>query len=45
MLGHGSGKLLQQKSDGTFNFNKDKVKNPLTGKIEFYSVCFRDLAH
>eukprot|EP00388_Colpodella_angusta_P042295 GDKK01055834.1.p1 GENE.GDKK01055834.1~~GDKK01055834.1.p1 ORF type:complete len:386 (+),score=70.01 GDKK01055834.1:1-1158(+) len=31
LLGHGSGKLLTENSDGTFNFDKSLV-NPFTGK-------------
>ncbi|KAJ7219267.1 aflatoxin-detoxifizyme [Mycena pura] len=31
LLGHGTGKLLQEYSDGTKNFSPDKVINPLTG--------------
>lgn len=31
LLGHGSGKLLTEKADGTFNFDRATV-NPLTGK-------------
>ncbi|KAF5392065.1 hypothetical protein D9757_003299 [Collybiopsis confluens] len=32
LLGHGSGKLLQENADGTKNFDPSKVINPLTGK-------------
>ncbi|KAL8283979.1 hypothetical protein RQP46_005092 [Phenoliferia psychrophenolica] len=31
LLGHGTGKLLQESADGTFNFDKNLI-NPLTGK-------------
>ncbi|XP_034942479.1 dipeptidyl peptidase 3 isoform X2 [Chelonus insularis] len=33
LLGHGSGKLLKKLPNGEFNFDKDKVINPLTGKL------------
>ncbi|KAM0787893.1 hypothetical protein ACM66B_003943 [Microbotryomycetes sp. NB124-2] len=32
LLGHGTGRLLQENSDGTFNFDREKLINPLTGK-------------
>uniref|UniRef100_A0A7S4NQS1 Dipeptidyl peptidase 3 n=1 Tax=Guillardia theta TaxID=55529 RepID=A0A7S4NQS1_GUITH len=31
LLGHGSGKLLKEGSDGALNFDKNKVKHPFTG--------------
>ncbi|KAK7086654.1 bifunctional diacylglycerol diphosphate phosphatase/phosphatidate phosphatase, partial [Halocaridina rubra] len=37
LLGHGCGKFLRRKEDGTLNFDQDKVKNPFTGgKATFY---------
>ncbi|GAA6027147.1 hypothetical protein JCM8097_002430 [Rhodosporidiobolus ruineniae] len=32
LLGHGTGRLLQQQADGSLNFDKEKLINPLTGK-------------
>ncbi|KAG6909722.1 hypothetical protein DXG01_015924 [Tephrocybe rancida] len=32
LLGHGSGKLFEERADGTKNFDPTKVINPLTGK-------------
>lgn len=32
LLGHGSGKLLQENKDGSFNFDPKSTINPLTGK-------------
>ncbi|KAG6866907.1 hypothetical protein C0991_003822 [Blastosporella zonata] len=32
LLGHGSGKLFEERADGTKNFDPAKVINPLTGK-------------
>lgn len=31
LLGHGTGRQLQENADGTFNFDRDLI-NPLTGK-------------
>ena len=32
LLGHGTGKLFEEREDGTMNFDPKKVINPLTGK-------------
>ncbi|GAA5986805.1 hypothetical protein JCM11641_004797 [Rhodosporidiobolus odoratus] len=32
LLGHGTGRLLQQQADGSLNFDKDTLINPLTGE-------------
>jgi dipeptidyl-peptidase-3 len=37
LLGHGSGKLLSKLEDGSYNFDTDKVINPITGqKVDSY---------
>ncbi|KAL7648106.1 UNVERIFIED_CONTAM: hypothetical protein RMT77_000007 [Armadillidium vulgare] len=37
LLGHGCGKFLRRKEDGTLNFDPSKVKNPFTGgEVSFY---------
>lgn len=39
LLGHGSGKFLRRKDDGTLNFDPKKVKNPFTGgEVSFYET-------
>ena len=32
LLGHGTGKLFEEREDGTKNFDPAKIVNPLTGK-------------
>lgn len=51
LLGHGCGKFLRRKDDGTLNFDPEKVKNPYTGeaagfyeKGENYNSRFTNLA-
>lgn len=51
LLGHGCGKFLRRKDDGTLNFDPTKVKNPFTGgeatfyeKGENYNSRFTNLA-
>lgn len=53
LLGHGTGKLLAQNEDGSFNFNKGELVNPLTGKPietfykpgETWGLLFKDTAN
>jgi dipeptidyl-peptidase-3 len=40
LLGHGSGKLFQEKEDGTKNFDPEKIVNPLTGKKVYVPLPF-----
>ncbi|XP_050730725.1 dipeptidyl peptidase 3-like isoform X2 [Eriocheir sinensis] len=51
LLGHGCGKFLRRKDDGTLNFDPEKVRNPYTGepasfyeKGENYNSRFTNLA-
>lgn len=32
LIGHGSGKLLTEYADGTYNFDKEQAMNPLTNQ-------------
>lgn len=40
LLGHGSGKLLQQELDGSMNYNTTTLRDPLTGEppTSFYAT-------
>ncbi|MCL4128954.1 UNVERIFIED_CONTAM: hypothetical protein GTU68_000126 [Idotea baltica] len=51
LLGHGCGKFLRRKEDGTLNFDPAKVKNPFTGgeasfyeKGQTFNTVFTDLS-
>lgn len=51
LLGHGCGKFLRRKEDGTLNFDPTKLKNPFTGenvtfyeKGQNYNTVFTDLS-
>ncbi|XP_069950388.1 dipeptidyl peptidase 3 isoform X1 [Cherax quadricarinatus] len=51
LLGHGCGKFLRRKDDGSLNFNPEEIKNPFTGgealfyeKGENYNSRFTNLA-
>ncbi|XP_069160372.1 dipeptidyl peptidase 3 isoform X2 [Procambarus clarkii] len=51
LLGHGCGKFLRRKDDGSLNFDSTKIKNPFTGgeamfyeKGETYNSHFTNLA-